>query len=202
MLRFNEKDHQYCWDDAPVVSVTQAIGQFIKVGRQYINIFTGAAIMADIFEAAGDWGRVVHNMIALWLEDDLDELALTPALTDTLEQFQRWMDEYKPEVISHEKRLFSKKYWYAGTYDLKCKIKGKLYIVDYKTGGFDMAGPQLAAYAQLDKENNPKTRSTRHRAVLHLKKNGVNFKFIEMKCPHDWDFFLCRLREHYYLTGR
>ena len=166
-----------------------------------MNVFTGAAILDSIFEAAGDWGRAVHTMIALWLENDLDEAALTPALTDTLEQFQKWTDEYKPVLISHEKRLFSKKYGYAGCYDLKCRIGKKLYIVDYKTGRFDMAGPQLAAYVHLDQENT-KTRGIRHRAVLHLPKKKGDYKFVPMKDPHDADFFLDRLRQYYYLTGR
>ena len=200
-LKFDPETHIYTIKGRQLPSVTTVIGQFVKVGNQYVNIFTGATIMADIFEAAGDWGRAVHNMIALWLENDLEELALTPALTDTLEQFHKWTDEYKPEIVSHEKRLFSKKYYYAGCYDLKCIIGKKLYIVDYKTGAYSFAGPQLAAYVQLYKEES-KYRGRVKRYVLHLPKNGKKFKFVRMDNPHDFDFFLCRLREWQYLNKK
>jgi len=209
MLTFDENSHQYAVDGNPIPSVTQVINEWnkVKISRSwwYVSSFTGAAIPGDIFDAAGDWGKAVHRMIEFWLNDDLDEESLNPALTDTLNQFQNWMDEYRPEVVSHEKRLFSKKYWYAGTYDLACHLKeknaGRVAIIDFKTGAYDMAGPQLSGYAQLYKEAE-KYRGRTDRYVLHLPKKGGPYKFVKMDNPHDFDFFLCRLRQWQYLNQK
>ncbi len=200
MLTFDKETHIYKWDDSPIGSVTQIIRQFVKVGNIYVNIFDGAIIPAHVFEAAGEWGTAIHSMLHFYLDRDLDMETLSPALEATLNQFLQWMDDYKPEIISHEERLYSKKYNFAGTYDLKCKIKGKAYIVDYKTGAYGMAGPQIAAYAQLDKEAHKG--GIRHRAVLYLPKNNGGYKFIPMTGLNDWQFFLSRLNTYNFTNTR
>jgi hypothetical protein len=200
MLTFEEIPHIYRWNDSIVPSVTQIIGQWLKVGDQYVNVFSGATVDARMFEDAGQWGTSVHTMIDYYLDDDLDTSNLTANQHWTLGHFKNWMAEMDVEVIAHEQRLYSKKYKYAGTYDIKARIDDRLWIVDIKTGAYDMAGPQLAAYCQLDKEND-RSRATRHRAVLYLPKDG-NYKFIEMTDRADWSFFLSRLNTHNYMQGR
>jgi len=96
--------------------------------------------------------------------------------------------------------LYSTKYGYAGTYDIKALINGKLWIIDIKTGAFGMAGPQLGAYGQLDKEDD-KSRAMRHRAVLRLPKDG-DYRFIPITDQADWPFFLSRLATFNYIKGR
>ena len=195
MLTFDEEKHLYAHDGNPIPSVTQILGQFLKVGNVYIDVFTGATIPADVFEAAGVWGTAVHKMLHYYLDNDLDFDSLSDEMRNTLEnRFWRWADDYKVEVISHEEKLYSKKYGFAGTYDLKCKIKGKTWLVDYKTGAYGMAGPQLAAYIQLDKENYKG--GMRHRAVLHLPKSGDGYKFIPQTGLSDWSFFMARLNTY------
>jgi len=200
MLTFDEGIHLYTYDDNPVPSVTQVIGEFVKSGNWYINVFTGAGVPADVFEAAGEWGTAVHKMLHYYLDDDLDEPSLSEELIFVLDRFYKWMENYKVEVISHEEKLYSEKYGFAGTYDLKCKIKGKTWLVDYKTGAYGMAGPQLAAYVQLDKENYKG--GMRHRAVLHLPKAGEGYKFVPQTGLNDWSFFMARLNTHNFMKGR
>lgn len=197
MLTFDPDKHLYTYDGNPVPSVTQVIGEFLKVGNRYVNVFTGATIPAEQFEAAADWGTAVHTAIHYYLDNDLDEDSLSPALHMALDQFTAWRKDYDPEILSHEQRVYSKKYGYAGTLDLNCRIKGKLTIVDYKTGAYGMAGPQIAAYAQADKEENGG--GMRRRAVLHLPKNGNGgYKFVPLSGLNDWNFFLSRLNTYNY----
>lgn len=197
MLTFESDTHTYRHNDVVIPSVTGIIGQWIKIGSFYVNVFTGGTVDAKVFEEAGAWGTAVHTMLEYFLDHDLDTDSLNAAQLWVLGQFKTWRSEMSVKIINHENRLYSPKYRYAGTYDLKCTIGNKLYIVDFKTGAYDMAGPQLAAYVQLDKEND-KSRATRHRAVLYLPKDG-NYKFITLTGTADWIFFLSRLNTYNYV---
>ena len=201
MLTFEKENHIYRINGNVVPSVTQTIGGWIKVGRVYVNTFTGAAVPADLFEAAGAFGTDVHTMISYHITGDLDTDALGSDFLAVLVQFERWVDTVKPEIIDNEVMLYSPRCQFAGTRDLKCIINKKLHIVDFKTGAYDMAGPQLAAYVQLDKEND-KSRAVRHRSVLYLPKDGGDYKFVSFRDTSDWPFFLSRLATYNYLKGR
>jgi len=200
MLEFEPTTHTYRWNGSIVPGTTSIIGQWLRVGDMYVNIFTGATVNARMFEDAGLWGTSVHTLIDYYLDGDLDTTNLTASQHYTLANFKNWLEEMDVEVLSHEQRLYSKKYKYAGTYDIKAKIDDRLWVIDIKTGDYSLAGPQLAAYVQLDKEND-KSRVLRHRAVLYLPK-VANYKFIEMADRADWSFFLSRLNTHNYIKGR
>lgn len=200
MLTFSEPDHRYEYNGVRVPSVTQIIGCWLRVGDMYVNVFTGATVNAQMFEDAGLWGTSVHTMIDFYLDNDLDQESLSDDLRKILHRFTQWLCEMKVEVLSHEQRLYSRKYKYAGTYDIKAKIDDRLWVIDVKTGDYSLAGPQLAAYAQLDKEAD-RSRATRHRSVLYLPKDG-NYKFITLTDTADWSFFLSRLNTHNYIKGR
>jgi CRISPR/Cas system-associated exonuclease Cas4 (RecB family) len=199
MLTFEQEPHIYRWNESIVQSVTQIIGQWLRVGDMYVNVFTGATVNAQMFEDAGLWGTSVHTMIDYYLDGDLDTSNLTASQHYTLANFKNWLEEMNVEVIAHEQRLYSKKYKYAGTYDALCKIGGKLFVVDWKTGDYSYADAQLSAYAQLIKENSH--RRNIRKAVLYLPRNG-NYKFIVMNDPNAWSFFLSRLNTHNYIKGR
>ena len=197
-LLFDPEKHLYTVNGNRVPSVTQIIEHWIKVGNRYINVFTGGWVAADMFEDAAFFGTDAHTMIAYYLDGDLDRDALSPELNLILQQFIQWCADYEPQIIDNEIRGYSQKYHFAGTRDLKCIIKNKLYLIDFKTGAYDMAGAQLAGYVQIDKEND-KSRMTRHRNVLHLPKDGSGYKFIPFSDPNDWSFFLSRLTTYNYV---
>ena len=197
MLTFDQETHAYRHRDVACGSVTQIIGEFVKSGNFYVNVFTGTSIPSGIFESAGQWGTSIHTMVNFYIDNDLDLTSITEEMRETLTQYQKWEQVFKPEVLSHEKMLYSTKYGYAGTYDIKALINGKLWIIDIKTGAFGMAGPQLGAYGQLDKEDD-KSRAMRHRAVLRLPKDG-DYRFIPMAEHADWPFFLSRLTTYNYV---
>ncbi len=96
--------------------------------------------------AAGDKGSKVHQAIALLIAggtvsmDDafenprsLELETLTPSEYECLMSFVEWFQEVKPEVIDSEYTVWNEHYRYAGTVDLKCKIDGKIWLIDFKT---------------------------------------------------------------------
>ena len=100
-----------------------------------------------IKSAAGDKGSKVHNAIEDLLsgkELKMEDKYLNPSTREpeelTVEEweaimsFQSWWETTKPELISKEFVVFSDKNNYAGTVDLLCKIDGRVWLIDFKTG--------------------------------------------------------------------
>jgi hypothetical protein len=96
--------------------------------------------------AAGDKGGKVHQAIAVLLagrtigmEDafenpttgEPEELSL--AEWECLMTFVAWFEEAKPEVIASEFTVWNEYFRYAGTVDLLCRIKGRTWLIDFKT---------------------------------------------------------------------
>jgi len=136
-------------------------------------------------------------MVNFYIDNDLDLTSITEEMRETLTQYQKWEQVFKPEVLSHEKMLYSTKYGYAGTYDIKALINGKLWIIDIKTGPLVWLDRNWGHISQLDKEDD-KSRAMRHRAVLRLPKDG-DYRFIPMAEHADWPFFLSRLTTYNYV---
>lgn len=207
MLKFESKEHTYRWNDKIVPSVTQIIGSYKKVtiaGRNYyINTFTGTPINADKMDYAADFGTAVHLGAKYILKMGIDWDTLDSALTGSLKQFEQWIEDWEVSPLLVEEVLYSKKYQYAGTLDLVCEAKQNKrkvrLIIDFKTGNYNMAGPQLAAYEQLYKENS-KYRGKLLRYVLYLPKDGSLYKFIPQDYRHDWGFFQSRMFQHKFLS--
>ncbi len=115
--------------------------------------------------AAGEKGSKVHQAIGLLIEggtvnmDDafenprtLELEQLTPSEYECLMSFVEWFREFRPEVIASEYTVWNEHYRYAGTVDLKCRIDGKLWIIDFKTSA-DIWPPmelQVSAYKHAE----------------------------------------------------
>lgn len=203
-LTFNKKLHEYQWGGQVVPSVTQALSEWIRigiVGGFYVNTFSGQAIPARLFEHAADFGTAVHKAAGFILRGELDWGAMAPELIGPCLQFEAWRRDFAPDISGVEGRLYSQGYGYAGTYDLLISEGSRKWlIIDIKTGGHDLAGPQLAAYEQLLREDGVK--GIIRRAVLYLPKDGGPYKLIEQTDARDWPFFLASLNRHNYLAGR
>jgi hypothetical protein len=201
VLEFIADTHTYKKDGVVIPSVTQIIGEWqlteVYGVEYYYNIYSGAVLAADRFTEARDFGRAAHAMNALYLMGSLDQSALHPSLIPVLDQFDTWLRTFNVEPVLIETPLYSEKHQYAGTPDLVCLVKKRLAIVDYKTGDYAMAGPQLAGYDQLYK---PKI--YKQRFVLYLPKDGGQFKFVPCtNYSDDWKFFYSRLCQYHYLKG-
>lgn len=206
MLEFDEKEHVYRWDGKVVPSSTQVIGEWQKVNvygnDYYVNNFTGTVVRSETFERAADFGRAIHKAALYMLSVGVNWDALASELVNPLKQFEKWLVDYKVRPVQVEKPQYSKRYKYAGTSDIICLVKGdKLIVCDIKTGEYDLAGPQLASYEVLYRENSG-WKGKMGRCVLHLPKGGSPYVFEPFRDRlRDWSFFQSRLYQHNYLNA-
>ena len=204
MLTLNEKKHEYRWDGNIVPSVTQIIGEWIKISfsamsAYHVNVFTGTAVSEAVFEEARESGKAIHracNIIAQGKFIDMDKI--DPSLIMPVTQFLSWINDYKPKIIFTEKSMYSEKDEFAGTLDIFCEIKRKLSLVELKTPIKNpMVGPQTAGYLKLLRESE-KVRAGINRYELILPRDGGQYKFNPLNNYSDLSFFLSRLYQRRY----
>lgn len=101
--------------------------------------------------------------------------------------FVDWYNEVKPEIIDLEQVVENKKYNYAGTQDLKCKINGEVWIVDFKTSAhvWPEMELQLSSYKHADKNKDVVKMGI---LQLNYKLNKRKFKFTEV--PDKFHLFI------------
>jgi hypothetical protein len=152
------------WDYVP--SVTWIADHYPKgIGFMKWLASKGWDEAEAIKHAAGEKGSKVHQGIGVLLaggtvcmEDAFEnprsnELEpLTPAEYECLMSFGEWFAETKPEVIAVEYTVWNERYHYAGTVDLKCRINGKVWIIDFKTSAevWPSSELQVSAYLHAD----------------------------------------------------
>lgn len=136
MNTFDADTHTYMIDGRPVPSVTQVLSDLIpgwKASEWYLN--RGTAVHA------------CAAMIASGIDFDYD-----PIIEGQVKACKRFFAEVKPVVLDVERKLFSLKYGFAGTYDLRCGLNGSVTMVDFKASFSKSLPYQLSAYAILHDE--------------------------------------------------
>jgi hypothetical protein len=132
-----------------------------------------------ITRSAGDIGKRVHKWIEEWVRAQIDESPYVfplpePDLKHITDNFVRWVKENNVKFIASEKKLYSKKHWYAGTMDIAMEIGNKVWIGDIKTGGGISPRMffQTAAYQQAlqETEDFPKIEGN---IIINVKKDGT-----------------------------
>jgi len=108
-------------------------------------------------DEAGAAGTKVHKLIeAHTLGKPFQVPDADSPVGQTLGQFVRWMDEYKPEFEATEAVVASYAGEYAGTLDAICRIPAmdnRLCVIDWKTsktGPWPEWALQIAAYARAE----------------------------------------------------
>lgn len=175
-LAFDEKEHMYTWGGAPVPGVTTilrvidkpalmpwAIGvtrdywlEAVTAGRTDFKAIHKESWTANkkISKDAANDGTNVHQ----YAEAFFKKLPLPELLTDQakrgVEAFHKWLDAHKIEILSSERRVFSKEHYFAGTCDFVAKIDGVMGVGDIKTssGIYPEMRMQTAAYQQALQE--------------------------------------------------
>jgi hypothetical protein len=153
------------WDFVPSVTWICDTGCPKSVGFYKWLANKGWDEAEQIKASAGDRGSKVHQAISVLVRggtvsiDDafenprtLEPEPLTPTEYECLMSFVDWYQETKPEVILNEFTVWNEKYRYAGTVDLKCRINGKLWLIDVKTSSeiwlpYEL---QVSAYKHAD----------------------------------------------------
>jgi hypothetical protein len=153
-----------------VPGVTTIIGRFkdsgglmwwaFNQGQAYErNEITG---LYDKRDEAAESGTLAHTLVeADILGDPLPDLSKYPTeiAKNAIQGFQnylRWKDTTKMEIVEQETPLVSEKYQFGGTPDA-IMVRGELALGDWKTSNsvFPDHIIQLAAYKELWEENNP-----------------------------------------------
>lgn len=202
---FSPANHEYRVNGIRKASVTEIIGEFVKVqlfgGVFYVHVTDGVAIPEEVMKEAQDFGRAQHKIAYhILMGNNIAWASLNPILVPTANQIAAWVDKNKPSIVACEQPMYSSRYDFTGTPDFVGWLRGNrhLSIVDFKTGLYDMAGPQLAAYEHLYREYSG-YKGIIDRYVLHLPKDGSNYVFVPMTRRDDFSFFLYRKAQHDWL---
>lgn len=195
-LEFDAKTHTYSAEGRHVPGVTGVISP--------LEPFEG--IPLHIKQQALERGTLVHKLTELWDDDaitndmwlDIEEAGLEGYLI-AWEAFKR---DVVQEIVQSEQKVFSKKYWYAGTCDRVVRIKDRLAVLEIKTGGLvDAYGLQTAAYkAALNEtvvctcrnQSRPCTCFIDDRYVVVLKPDGT-YTMAKHNDPTDFQTFIAAL---------
>ena len=177
-IEFDEARHEYRVGGRVVPSVTQVLG--------ILNDF--GAVPADVLAAAAEFGTHVHHACALDNAGQLDEESLDPALAPYLAQWRRFLAESDAEVLGSEVRVYHPGQFYVGTLDALIRIRGKVAVVDIKTGAVPRSvGAQLVAYEQAYHASDEHQHSIRRRLCVQL--TGDTYKVHPLTDPADWSLF-------------
>lgn len=190
-LEFDEILHQYKLDGRPVPSVTKILSPLVDFSM----------VAPAVLERKRTLGSALHKCIELYLLDDLEVSSIHEEVKPYFEGFLKFMAETKFEIISAETQVYSKKLWYAGTFDLKGTIFGKRALIDTKSVAVlgKSVGPQLAAYEYAHNEINPKEK-IQARFALWLKPDGT-YRLPEYKDTRDYEIFKSCLNVHNWVNS-
>lgn len=107
-IDFNAADHSYMIDGQPVPGVTRCLEKL------YDFRFVDPAAL----EAAADLGRKVHKTVELFELGTLVRANLHPVLEAHLQQWEKFKAEMSFRPRRLETMVASRRYSYAGTYDI------------------------------------------------------------------------------------
>lgn len=162
-LSFDEATHIYRVNGIEIQSVSTLMTPL----RQIVYGDIDPAVLAF---AAGR-GTEVHDAFETYIAYGIEEIR--PEYQGYMDAFKEWLDEFKPEPLGTEVRIYHKIMRYGGTADLICKINGVTTLIDYKTSSTIHAmlcGVQLEAYDRAFDSHGVKIAD---RAIFHPRKDGT-----------------------------
>jgi len=136
-------------------------------------------------DEARDKGSALHLALQFLDQHDLDWDSLDPVLLPRVRQYQRFLDEVRPEILAIEEEVVNEPLQYAGRLDRRVKIAGKELVLDLKTGGCaPFHQVQLAGYAGTFQRPLART-------CLHLFED--RYQLVEHRDRNDWVVFKAAL---------
>lgn len=198
---FDEKEHLYKLNGKPMTGVTTILGVIAKpsliqwaanMACDHINdnfpsveeIMKNPLAISQLIkeartahrtkkEKAGDIGTLAHKWIEEWIKNPDTIFPDDPVLNKMCENFTNWALENEVKFLESEMRVYSEKYWYAGTIDLVLEMNGKKYLGDLKTssGIYDEHFYQTAAYQNALNEMGHHLDIVEH-IIINTKKDG------------------------------
>lgn len=163
-INFNEEKHEYIVNNKKVPCVSDIM--------QCASCLYYTKDIPDIaLEIAQKKGSAVHKAIEEYLL--FEEYEIEERYKPILDNFFKWYEEHKPEILYVEHKMTNGKY--AGTVDLICKIDNKIIGIDHKTSNelhTNMVAIQMAGYNELADYNKIKIDEW---YALHLTKEKYEF---------------------------
>lgn len=135
----------------------------------------------NILSTAADIGTAVHEYLEQYIKagvnkQPLPAMPVNPQIRKGVEALLAWTKKNKVKFISSERKVYSKKYQYAGTLDAEIQVNGgELGLIDFKTssGIYSEMLIQTAAYAKALEEEAGK--KYKHIWILRMPKDGSMF---------------------------
>jgi hypothetical protein len=160
-----------------------------RQGRAHAELEAqGLPAPRDLYDKSGETakaaeaGTIGHNMIeahilgqAFTADPETDLGVYTRAL-NAFEQYRRWADQTRIEIVATEMGLVSEAHQYGGTLDAIGKIGDEIVLLDWKTSNAIYGDYlyQLAAYALLLEENRPEL-TPKGFHILRIAKESADF---------------------------
>jgi hypothetical protein len=177
-IGFDEARHEYTVGGRIIPSVTQILGILQDFG----------GVPADVLDRAAEFGTHVHHACALDNARQLDEAALDPGLLPYLAQWRRFLAESGGVVLASEQRVYHPGLHYAGTLDALVSIRGKVALVDIKTGQLPRTvGAQTIAYEEAYSSDSDNPHCIRRRMCVQLTADA--YKTHPLTNHADWPLF-------------
>lgn len=131
-------------------------------------------------DEAADVGTMAHDWIEQHIKGLNPPMPENAAVMNCVSAYLKWEGENKIRWLKNEAIVYSKKYDYVGKFDAIAKIKGKTYLIDYKSskGLYPEFYLQTAGYQIAYEEEHGKCIDGR--ILLHLGKEDGAFEHREI----------------------
>jgi hypothetical protein len=133
-------------------------GRFDPEKHEYrIVVPSVTQVLADVLPPwrASEWhlqrGQAVHACCAMIARGQ--EFTNDPQIDGQVRAARLWFAQVKPEIIVVERPMFSRRYQFAGTPDLICRIGSHNCVVDFKARMTPAVRYQTGAYGLLYDEH-------------------------------------------------
>lgn len=176
-ISYTDEDHKYQIDGEPVTGVTTLLGACLpKGGLDWWAarlVCSGVVELAarglypedaqdaeDLLRAHGLWftqiksdaaarGTAVHDAFERLGSGEKIRLSDYGEQRGYVQAINKWWLERSPEMVAQELSVGSKRFGFAGRFDLLCRIDGDLWLVDLKTSKrvYDSHHWQLGLYS-------------------------------------------------------
>ena len=154
LLDYDEAAHSYRVEGIRVPSVTRVVDGCFPKHLVDWALSIGEEEYHRIIDEALEIGNFTHE----WIEKYIDEgrhssVPNNQGSHNSIKAFLAWEEEYKPEWLYSEDKIYCDKYQYAGTLDAVAKINGRVCVIDFKTSKkiYKPYHLQVTAYAQAIK---------------------------------------------------
>jgi len=105
-------------------------------------------------DKAGDIGTMVHAYCEDWIKGKEPAIPFNDKVRNGANAFLDWVEKHNVKFTESERKIYSRRYRYAGTLDAEGLVDGKLSIIDFKTGSaiYPEMRFQTAAYEAARRE--------------------------------------------------